>query len=609
MKLKKELNLLDIFCITTGAMLSSGIFLLPALAYSKAGSAAFVSYLIAGVFAAAGMLSQAELSTAMPKSGGTYYYVTRSMGAGIGTVYGLVTMLSLSLKSAFELIAMSVFIGYLVDVNTQIISVFLCLFFIIINLVGTKGAGRLQVFLVFLIIPVLLVYVSVGFPAIDISNFQPFAPSGIMSVFSTAGFVFVSYGGLLKVASIAEEVKEPGRVLPLGMILSLIVVVFLYMLVVFVTTGVLDPLVLDSSLMPVSDAAGVIFGKWGAIVLTITAIFGFSSAANAGIMGASRYPLALSRDSLLPELFSRVNQRFKTPHHSILLTAVMVIGALFIDLEMVIKSASSVLIITYIFSCLANIIMRESHIQNYQPSFRAPLYPWIQIFGVIGFSFLLIEIGLQSIMISAVLILVGFVIYWFYGRVRTEQEFALMHLIERVTDKELTSHSLETELKEVIRERDDIVRDRFDHLIEDSTFLDIEERMHVDDFFSMISQMMANHLDMKPKQIFKLLKSREEESSTVLGQGLAIPHIVIKGQNKFDILVARSKGGVVFSDDTPDVHAIFVLLGTKDERNFHLRALSAIAQIVQDLHFEKKWMSARNQEALRDIVLLGKRRR
>jgi mannitol/fructose-specific phosphotransferase system IIA component (Ntr-type) len=100
---------------------------------------------------------------------------------------------------------------------------------------------------------------------------------------------------------------------------------------------------------------------------------------------------------------------------------------------------------------------------------------------------------------------------------------------------------------------------------------------------------------------------RENESSTALGPGFAIPHIVIEGEKKFDILIARSRKGVRFSDHAPKVTAVFFLLGTKDERNFHLRALSAIAQIIQDPDFERKWMSAKNSEVLRDIVLLGER--
>jgi len=103
--LKKNLTLLDVFSITIGAVVSVGVFLLPGLAYAKAGPGVLVSYFLAGLLASIGMLNQAELVSAMPKAGDTYFYVSRTMGLALGTVYGLITLTALSLKSAFELTA------------------------------------------------------------------------------------------------------------------------------------------------------------------------------------------------------------------------------------------------------------------------------------------------------------------------------------------------------------------------------------------------------------------------------------------------------------------------------------------------------------------------
>jgi mannitol/fructose-specific phosphotransferase system IIA component (Ntr-type) len=114
---------------------------------------------------------------------------------------------------------------------------------------------------------------------------------------------------------------------------------------------------------------------------------------------------------------------------------------------------------------------------------------------------------------------------------------------------------------------------------------------------------------MKEEALYKLLWERERESSTVITSGLAIPHIVIPGEGKFSILLARCRGGIVFDEQTPSVNTVFVLLGTKEERNFHLKALAAIAQIAQDSEFEKSWLAAKSIDELRDAVLLGKRKR
>lgn len=608
-KLKKELNLLNVFCIASGAMISSGIFILPGLAHARAGPAVVISYLLAGILASIGVLNKAELVTALPKAGGTYFHVSRSMGPVVGTVEGLITWFSLSLKSAFALVGMAAFARILIDLNLHIIALILCIIFLIINFTGIKEAGRIQVILVAGLLGLMLLYIVRGLPAINIHNFEPFAPKGLGAIFSTAGFVFISYGGLLKVAAVAEEVKDPGRNIPLGMIFSLLVVTFFYILVVFVTTGVLGASELDHSLTPISDGAAVFMGVWGKILLSIAAILAFVSTANAGIMSASRYPLALGRDGLLPEFLSRINVRFKTPHNSILVTGVFMVIALFLPLDILIKAASSVLILTYLFSCFSIIILRESRLQNYQPTFRAPWYPWIQIIGILGFGFLLFEIGKDAVLIISVLIISALFVYWFYGRIRASKEYALLYLIERITSKELTTHLLEEELKEIIRERDEILKDRFDEVIERSAILDIDHTIKMEKFFKLVATKMANNLGVTSNSLFNLLLEREKETTTAITPHVAIPHIIIEGENKFDILIARCREGINFSKDAPNVKSVFVLIGTRDERNFHLRSLTAIAQIVQDPHFEDRWMVAKNKEVLRDIVLLGKRRR
>jgi basic amino acid/polyamine antiporter, APA family len=607
---EKHLRLLDVVCISVGAMLSSGLFILPGLAHAQVGDAVILSYFLAAILATVGMLCQAELASAMPKTGGTYFYVTRSMGPAVGTVYGLITVLALALKSSFELIGMAAYTAPFVDIDIRLLALVLCVCLLAANMVGAKVTGRVQVVLVFAILAALGIYVIKGLPEVQIQHFGYF-PSGdnYLGVLATAGFVFVSYGGLLKVASIAEEVQDAGRILPKAMVISLGIVILCYTLVIVVTTGVLPDEVFEHSLTPIPDGAAVFLGEWGAILLSIAAILAFASAANAGILGASRYPLALSRDQMLPEKFGEMHPRFGTPYQAILLVGILMICALFLNIQVIIKAASAVLILTYIFPCLAIIIMRESRLQNYQPVYAVPWYPWLPIAGVIGFSAILISIGKEAMIVAGSLLLGGWIIYWFYGRIRATREYALMHLVERITATELTDHSLETELKDIVRERDDIMKDRFDHMIEACPVIDINGSMSMAAFFSRAAEAMADHLHMDQETLLNRFLQREKESSTVLSPFLAIPHIIISGEKEFDILLARSKEGIEFPGASPNVHAVFLLVGSKDERSFHLRSLAAIAQIVQDRNFEKQWIQAKNEEVLRDIVLLGKRRR
>ena len=609
MELRRDLTLFDVFCIASGAMISSGLFILPGLAHAQAGPAIIISYLLAGLLSIAGMLSIAEMTTAMPKAGGDCFTIIRSMGPAVGTIAGLLSWFSLAMKSAFALIGMSVFTILIVHVDIHLIAVIFCLFFLIVNLTGIKEAGRTQVILVIGLFGLMILYIVLGLPMVKAQRFEPFAPHGLTSIFSTAGFVFVSYAGLLKIASVAEEIKNPKKNIPLGMILSLVVVSLFYTLMVFVTLGVLDATKLDQSLTPISDGARAFMGSWGAIALGIAAILAFLSTANAGIMTAARSLVPLSRDHLLPEFLGAINARFKTPHNALLVTGFFILISLFLQLKILVEAASIVLILTNILACLSLIILRESRLQNYQPTFRMPFYPWIQIIGVLLLAFLIFEMGSEALVITGILIIGGVFTYWFYGRIRASREYALLHLIERVTAKELTTYSLEAELKELIRERDNIIKDRFDHIVESAIVLDIDKKVSVERFFEIVADALSARLDMEPTDLHRLLLDREEESSTVLSPGLAIPHIIIQGEHKFDILLARCREGIAFSEDRPSIHAVFVLIGTKDERNFHLFALSAVAQIVQDSQFDKHWLNAKSKEGLRDIVLLGKRKR
>jgi mannitol/fructose-specific phosphotransferase system IIA component (Ntr-type) len=131
----------------------------------------------------------------------------------------------------------------------------------------------------------------------------------------------------------------------------------------------------------------------------------------------------------------------------------------------------------------------------------------------------------------------------------------------------------------------------------------------VEDFFKQVADAISPRLGIGADELFKLLIEREKQGSTVLRPDLAIPHIIIPGQQAFDIIIARCREGVFFSDKESAVRAVFVIIGTTDVRNFHLHALASIAQIVHDANFEAKWAKAKSKEALRDIILLGDRRR
>ena len=281
---------------------------------------------------------------------------------------------------------------------------------------------------------------------------------------------------------------------------------------------------------------------------------------------------------------------------------------LFLDLENLVKTASTLMIILFAFVNFSVIIMRQSRLINYRPSFRSPLYPWMHIFAICAYGFLIFKMGIIPLAIS-----IGFVgvsLIWFgISASKIKRQSALMHIVERVTAKEFVDTSLEDELKEILHKRDNVIKDRFDHLIEECPVLDLEGDITRDGFLSLVAETLKQRLGIAKSVIKDLLIKREEQSTTVIEKSLALPHIVVEGKKRFEIVIVRSKQGVAFSGEKDPVHIIFVLAGSKDERNFHLRALMAIAQIVRGHNFYRDWMRMKDAESLRMLVLSSTRKR
>ncbi len=602
------------FSIAAGAMISSGLFVLPGLVYARVGPAVILAYILAGVLILPALFAKTELATAMPRAGGSYFFIERSMGSAAGTIGGFASWLSLSLKSAFALVGIGVFATLInpsiTEWEIKLIAIAFCVFFIILNLTSVKLTGKVQVFLVMLLIALLCVYIFRGAMSLNVQRYAPFMPLDRRVLLAAVGMVFISFGGLTKVTSIGEEIRDPAKNIPYGMILAFCVVLLLYALTLFVTTGLLEGDEFAHSLTPISTGAHKIFGTIGGVIMGFAAIIAFVSTANAGILSASRFPMAMSRDQLLPESFAKVNKRFNTPHFSIIFTGIfMIVVILFLNLENLIKVASTMKIILFILVILACIIMRESKILNYKPAFASPLYPWLPIVGLIAYGFLLYGMGSAALLTTGGFILASILWHKIYVREKAMRKAALIHIVERITAKEIAGDSLGAELRKMLRERDEIVEDRFDRLVKECEIIDIGKQTTLIDFFTIAAEKLAKRLNTDPRQLVDSLIVREKDTTTVIRPGLAIPHITVDGEHKFELVVARCEAGINFTETLPPVYAVFILVGSLDERNFHLRALSAIAQITQDVDFDKSWLRAKNIEELRDIILLAKRHR
>ncbi len=441
--LERRLGLGAVVAISISAMLGSGIFVLPGLAAAKTGPMVWLAYLVAGLTVLPAALSKSELATAMPTSGGTYVYLERTFGPLAGTISGIGLWLSLLLKSAFALVGFGAYLSVLVGIRLtpaelRPIALVLLVAITLLNISGVSVISKLQKFIISGVLIALVILAIAGIRTTNIAHLNDGFSHGYSGFIAAAAFVYVSYAGVTKVAAIAEEVKNPDRNLPLGILISWLTVMLIYVVIVFVLVtnvpmeqltgeGKTGPLTGDGAkaypdLHPIYTLATIIGGKTAGTVAAVFAVVTMVSMAVAGLLAASRFPFAMSRDQLLPASIKTINSTFKTPVNSILLTAlVMAVSIIFLPVEQIAKLASAFMILAFMFVCATVIILRENAGGWYKPGFRSPFYPWIQLFGFASGIVLLIAMGPTSGIAIGCVVAVGAVSYFGYGKKRTSR--------------------------------------------------------------------------------------------------------------------------------------------------------------------------------------------
>ncbi|GMQ80586.1 MAG: amino acid permease [Rhodothermia bacterium] len=616
-RLKKELGLLDVYAIATGATLSSGFFLLPGIAAVGAGPALPLSYLIAALFLLPGLMSAAELATAMPRSGGVYFFLDRSMGPLWGTMSGFGTWFSLILKTAFALLGVGAYLSiFFPDAPMTPIAAGFAITFGIVNLVGAKKSAATQVFLVIGLLLLLLWFSGVGILDVNASFFRGFLDKGASSIISTAGLVVVSYMGLTKIASVAEEIKNPVRNLPLGMFLSFATAIVVYLIGTSIMVGVISAEALAANggdLTPVATVAEALVGRWGAVLMTIAAILAFSSVANAGILSSSRYPLAMGRDKLLPAIFSKLGKKKQTPYFSIVVTVGMIVLLVTVfNPVKVAKLASSFQLLMFAMSCIAVIVMRESRITSYDPGFRSPLYPWIQLIGIVAPVWLITQNGALSIVFTGGLMILGMIWYWNYARDRVDRRGAIFHVFERLgTD---VDYRLEHEMRGHIKEKGLRPEDPFDAVVARSFVIDISADVSFEDVVGEAAKLLAERIPMTSDEIKMQFLEGTPLGVTPVTHGVALPHFTTSSVDQPEMVLVRSEkaihiaesdrtlGGV---DDEQDVKAIFFLVSPDSNPGQHLRILAQIATRVDEDEFSRDWAAAADEKELKQVLFRG----
>ncbi|MFC6823777.1 amino acid permease [Halopelagius fulvigenes] len=443
-ELAKDLGPLAALTIGVGTMIGAGIFVLPGTAIESAGWHAVLSFVLGGAIALLTAFSASELGTAMPKSGGAYYYVNQALGPLFGSITGWANWLGLAFASSFYMVGFGQYVQAIVGISgslslgfvtvspVKMIALLGAAFFVFVNYVGAKETGRLQNVIVGILVIILAVFTVVGALRADLSNLP--AGKGFTPLVTTTGVIFVSYLGFVQITSVAEEIQDPDRSLPRAIIGSVVLVTSIYALVLLTMTAAVEQgFIAEQQLagnIAVVEVGRLLLGPVGAVALLLGGLLATASSANASILASSRINFAMGRDRIVTPEINAIHNRFGTPYRAIAITGGLIL--LFIaagSVELLATLGSVLHLIIYGLLNIALIVMREANVVDYEPSYRVPLYPAIPILGVVLSFALIAFISPTVILLSA--LLVGGAILWYlaYAKSRTTVQGVLPEFI------------------------------------------------------------------------------------------------------------------------------------------------------------------------------------
>jgi len=429
-KLKRTIGLISATSIGLGAMLGAGIFVFPGLAGGYAGFAAIISFLIGGIISLFTAACTAELSTAMPQSGGGYFFISRSFGNFWGTLTGISQWIGLIFACAFYLVSFGEYAStFLMELNinwsrsAKILSFLFTLMLLVINIIGTKKVGRLQNLMVItltIILVLIFTYGLIDYLGLeDKSNaFTEIAPEGLQSIFTTTALIFTAYLGFVQISNIGAEIKEPSKNLPRSLLWSVLIAMGLYIFIMLVCIVTFP----QEELKKFGETATIevarkMLGTWGAIVVLFAGLLATLSSANASMISASRGVFALSKDKLISHSASKINKRFGTPHIALILVTVPIAVMLIKSrLEVFAEVASFLHLIIYAGICLSVLKLRITNPTWYIPTFRIPAFKIVAGLGALSCLVLVCFMQETSILISLGVLLLATAYYFLYVR-------------------------------------------------------------------------------------------------------------------------------------------------------------------------------------------------
>ena len=442
--LERKLGLASVVIISLSAMLGSGLFVLPALVMLDMGGGTipvagiWLAYLLAALAILPAAVSKGELSTAMPSSGGSYVYIERTFGPLVGTVSGIGLWGASMLKSAFALIGFKAYLWVLeelldITINIEIAALILLTMIVIINILGISRIKKVQTPIVLSMTLFMFILCGWAMLTMELDWGRAFGTDAFggtwdqvwRDVAHSTAFVFVAYAGVTKIAAVGGEIKNPSRNIPYGILLSLIIACILYVFITIVMVATVSPEAYmsngDAREDPVYVFAHAIGGNTMGVISAVFAVTVVTAMALAGIMATSRFPFAMARDNLLPRALENVHTKYQTPHLAIWGTGIaMALSITLLPVHDIAKLASGFKIMIFIIINGCVIVLRRASPAHswYQPKWKSPMYPFIQIFGIISGIFLLYVMGLMAVLGGLGCCILGIITYYSYGKSR-----------------------------------------------------------------------------------------------------------------------------------------------------------------------------------------------
>lgn len=432
--LRKDLGAFDLTMLGIGAIIGTGIFVLTGVAAAEhAGPALVLSFILSGLACAFAALCYAEFASTVPVSGSAYTYSYAAFGEIVAWILGWDLILeygvaAAAVASGWSGYAQGLLAGFGIYLPTAITSAFspekgtiidlpavIIIFLITVLLTrGTRESARFNNVMVIIKVTVILLFLIVGVGYVKPENWTPFMPNGFSGVATGAATVFFAFIGFDAVSTAAEEVRNPQRSMPIGIITSLLVCTVLYIAVSLVLTGIV-PYELLNVKNPVAFALTYVHQDWVAGLISLGAITGITTVLLVMMYGQTRLFYAMSRDGLLPNIFSRVSEKRQVPVQStVIVGGLAAVFAGLVPLNKLAELTNIGTLFAFILVSIGVVILRRTN-PELKRAFRVPLVPLVPILAVIFCGYLVFSLPASTKVGFLIWLAVGIVIYFLYG--------------------------------------------------------------------------------------------------------------------------------------------------------------------------------------------------